>query len=92
MFRNPLPGQRWRHYKGGIYRVIGCARHTEDDTILVVYEDADRRWAWPLSQWHETMPDGKPRFQKLEEDSLVDRFLEPGQTRKDWVDAYKKVR
>lgn len=27
-----------RHYKGGLYRVIGVARHSETEERLVVYE------------------------------------------------------
>jgi hypothetical protein len=64
-FKNPQSRQRWRHYKGDVYTVIGCAMSTEDDSILVVYEDADRRWARPLSQWHELV-DGTPRFQRVD--------------------------
>jgi hypothetical protein len=32
----PLSG-RYRHYKGGEYEVIGTARHSETDELLVVY-------------------------------------------------------
>jgi hypothetical protein len=37
-----------RHYKGGLYRVIGCAMHTESEKMLVIYDDAEGRlWARP---------------------------------------------
>lgn len=32
----PRPG-RYRHYKGGEYRVVGIARHSETMELLVVY-------------------------------------------------------
>jgi hypothetical protein len=32
----PVPG-RYRHFKGGEYEVIGVARHSETDELLVVY-------------------------------------------------------
>ena len=38
----PLPG-RYRHYKGGEYEVIGVARHSETDELLVVYRPLYRR-------------------------------------------------
>ena len=36
----PLPrrGQRFRHFKGGIYQVVSLAKHTESNEILVVYK------------------------------------------------------
>jgi hypothetical protein len=38
----PLPAQpapgRYRHYKGGEYRVLGLARHSESLEPLVVYQ------------------------------------------------------
>lgn len=33
----PVPG-RYRHYKGGEYRVIGLARHSETRELFVVYQ------------------------------------------------------
>jgi hypothetical protein len=33
----PTPGL-YRHYKGNDYRVIGVARHTETEEVLVVYQ------------------------------------------------------
>jgi hypothetical protein len=33
----PRPG-RYRHYKGNEYRVIGLARHSETEEVLVVYQ------------------------------------------------------
>ena len=33
----PRPG-RYRHYKGGEYRVLGLARHSETLETLVVYQ------------------------------------------------------
>jgi hypothetical protein len=42
----PRPG-RHRHYKGNEYRVLGLARHSETEEVLVVYEalyGEDGRW------------------------------------------------
>lgn len=42
-------GDKYRHYKGNVYRVIGIATHTENGEKLVVYMGVDTcmRWARP---------------------------------------------
>ncbi len=68
----PLPGV-YRHYKGGTYRVIGTARHSETGELLVVYRclyDNNSLWVRPLAMFMETVPvDGRevPRFERLGE-------------------------
>ncbi len=57
MQNEPTPG-RYRHYKGGEYRVIGTARHSETDELLVVYRclyDNDSLWVRPLAMFMETV-------------------------------------
>jgi hypothetical protein len=41
----PRPG-RYRHYKGNDYRLLGVARHTETEELLVVYQAlyGERGW------------------------------------------------
>ncbi len=43
-----IPGV-YRHYKGGVYRVLYMAKHTETEEQLVVYKslDNDMYWARP---------------------------------------------
>lgn len=61
------PG-RYRHYKGNDYQVEGVARHSEDESELVVYRPlyGDRGlWVRPLAMFTENVEvDGKrvPRF------------------------------
>lgn len=44
----------YRHYKGGIYNVVGQAIHTETDERLVIYEDVRGvMWARPATMFHE---------------------------------------
>lgn len=53
MESEPTPG-RYRHYKGGEYEVIGTARHSETDELLVVYHclyDNDSLWVRPLAMF-----------------------------------------
>ncbi len=67
--REPAPG-RYRHYKGGEYQVIGTARHSETDELLVVYRcryDNDSLWVRPLAMFMETVLVGGrevPRFER----------------------------
>lgn len=66
----PEPG-RYRHYKGGEYQVVGTARHSETDELLVVYRclyDNDSLWVRPLGMFLENVTvDGVslPRFRRL---------------------------
>lgn len=72
MSAEPVPG-KYRHYKGGEYQVIGTARHSETDDMLVVYRcryDNDSLWVRPLAQFLESVTiDGQevPRFIRCEE-------------------------
>jgi len=62
---------RYRHYKGNEYEVIGVARHSEDETELVVYRPLygnKELWVRPLQMFMETVQvDGKtkPRFEYI---------------------------
>ena len=65
------PGQIWRHFKGGVYRVLYLAKHSETGEDLVIYTSNDGGgtvWARPASMWLETVErDGKnqPRFELM---------------------------
>lgn len=57
------------HYKGGFYRVIGEARHSETEEWLVVYEQlwpkARGLWVRPREMFHGQLEDGTIRFKPL---------------------------
>ncbi len=63
----------YRHYKGGLYRVICVAHHSETLEDMVVYESLSEGsgfWVRPASMWNETVTvDGitRPRFEKIED-------------------------
>jgi len=65
------PG-RYRHYKGKVYEVIGCAKHSETEEELVVYRALYGKrelWVRPVARFLENvLVDGKPvpRFRLLE--------------------------
>ena len=49
------PG-RYRHYKGGEYEVLGLARHSETEEVMVVYRalyGAGECWVRPAAMWNE---------------------------------------
>lgn len=62
-------GCHFRHYKGGIYKVIGEIIHAETEEILVTYEDQDGTlWARPKDMFFgNVIVDGKEikRFTKI---------------------------
>lgn len=64
------PG-RYRHFKGGLYEVLGVARHSEMEEELVVYRPlggAAGLWVRPLTMFLQTVPlDDRevPRFAYL---------------------------
>ena len=72
------PGQIWRHFKGGVYRVLYLAKHSETEEELVIYTKNDSGgtvWARPASMWLETVErDGKsqPRFALILENFCED--------------------
>lgn len=46
----------YRHYKGGLYKVIGNAVYTETEEPLVIYHplgEPSKIWARPESMWND---------------------------------------
>ena len=66
-----IPLGRYRHFKGNEYEVIGIARHSEDESPMVVYRALygdGGIWVRPASMWNETIErEGKTftRFEKI---------------------------
>ncbi len=66
--RDELRPGRYRHYKGRYYEVIGVARHSETQEVLVVYRPLYGEgglWVRPLHMFTEEVErDGarQPRF------------------------------
>jgi hypothetical protein len=57
------------HYKGGLYRVIGVARHSETEESLTVYEQLWPKerslWVRPTLMFNERLEEGQLRFRPL---------------------------
>ena len=61
------PG-KYRHFKGGEYRVFCMARHSETGEEMVVYQAlyGERGiWVRPASMWNETVDRDGKTFQRF---------------------------
>ncbi len=62
----------YRHFKGGLYEVVGLARHSETEEQLVVYRPLSGDsglWVRPREMWDEPVDrDGYsgPRFVRVD--------------------------
>ena len=47
----------YRHFKGGIYEVVGVGRHSESLEDMVIYRNRESGefWVRPASMWNETV-------------------------------------
>ena len=71
------PPGRYRHYKGGLYEVLGTARHSETLEPMTLYRalyDEQGLWVRPAAMFEEVVDvvvDGQPlrttRFTRLAE-------------------------
>lgn len=63
-------GDLYRHFKGGVYRVTGFARHTETMEMLVIYKDKHGKiWARPIAMFCGMAGD-VPRFTEVDNGRL----------------------
>jgi hypothetical protein len=69
----PLQPGRYQHFKGGLYEVIGIARHSETQEEMVVYRPLYGEgglWVRPRAMFEETVThEGKsvPRFRMVKD-------------------------
>lgn len=55
MINYPKVGKLYKHYKGGIYRILTLAKHSETQDTLVIYQSTEfgSVYARPLEMWFE---------------------------------------
>lgn len=55
----PKPGI-YKHHKGGMYRVLSNALHSETQELMVVYQaiESDQVWVRPLDIWLSPVKSG----------------------------------
>jgi len=68
MVNYPEPGKNYRHYKGGLYKVLFLSKHSENGDILVNYQSLlfGSYYSRPLESWNELSTDGEIRFKLIE--------------------------
>jgi hypothetical protein len=72
MVNYPEPGKNYRHYKGGLYKVLFLSKHSENGEILVNYQSLlfGSYYSRPLDSWNELTPDGEVRFILIEDEKI----------------------
>jgi hypothetical protein len=63
----PTPEKFYRHYKGGLYKVLFLSKHTENGEILVNYQSVifGSYYSRPLESWNGKTDQGYNRFQEI---------------------------
>lgn len=64
-----IPLGKYRHFKGNEYEVIAIARHSEDESAMVVYKALygdGGVWVRPAEMWNETIERDGKRFKRFE--------------------------
>ena len=77
----PVAGELYKHFKGGLYRIVTIAQHTETEEGLVIYrseDDPSKVWARPVVNFLSPVdrvkyPDAtqEMRFEKVFEVTVV---------------------
>jgi len=58
---------KYRHFKGGIYEVVGLAKHSETLEELVAYYDSERQlWVRPKEMFLEQVERSGKKFPRFE--------------------------
>jgi hypothetical protein len=70
VIRYPEPNKKYRHYKGGLYKILTLAKHSETNEDMVVYQSLlfGSIHVRPLTMWFEEITvDGEIKSRFTEE-------------------------
>ena len=59
---------KYRHFKGGLYEVLGVAQHSETEEEMVVYRalyGEGGLWVRPAAMWNETVERDGQTYQRF---------------------------
>ncbi len=71
-----IPCGRYRHFKGNEYEVIGIARHSEDESPVVVYRALygdGGLWVRPAEMWNEEVSRNGVTFKRFYQMDRIER-------------------
>ena len=71
-----IPCDRYRHFKGNEYEVVGIARHSEDETPMVVYRalyGEGGLWTRPAVMWNETVERNGKTYKRFYRSDRIER-------------------
>lgn len=71
----PKPGEKYRHFKGNIYKVLAIAKHTETEEELVVYQSLENNndvYARPVAMF--TSKVDKEKYPSVEQEYRFERY------------------
>jgi hypothetical protein len=68
----PEPNRNYRHYKGGLYRVLFLSKQTETGEVLVNYQSLlfGSYFSRPLDSWNSLTDDSEVRFTLIEDEKI----------------------
>ncbi len=60
----PQPGALYKHYKGGLYKILHIGYSAEDVSLQVIYqcENSKEVWVRSLIEFLDVLEDGTQRF------------------------------
>ena len=64
-----IPPGKYRHFKGNFYEVLHIARHSEDESPMVVYRALygdGGVWVRPAEMWTEIVTRNEKTFRRFE--------------------------